>query len=59
MEFIESRAVQNDILSDAEKAAIIKEILEDNPAAVHAEIVEGGVMIFDSIDEYETWAAQE
>jgi len=58
MTFIESRAVQNDIPTDATKAAIINEVREENPSAEHVEIVEGGAMLFDSYDEYLTWADQ-
>jgi len=58
MQFIESRAVQNNILTDAERAAIINETLSEHPSTEHAEIVEGGVMLFDSYAEYCTWAYQ-
>lgn len=34
------------------KAAIIAEVIWENQEAEHAEIVEGGVMIFDSYNEY-------
>ena len=58
MKFIESKAIQNDILNDAEKAAILKEVMNENPEAGHVEIVDGGVAVFSSYIEYCTWIDQ-
>jgi hypothetical protein len=56
MMFIESKAVQNNILSDSEESAILSEVRAEYPCADHFEIVNGGVMVFDTYDEYLTWA---
>ena len=55
--FIESSYIQNSILSDAEESAIIAEAVRENSAA-HAVIVDGGVMVFATWDDYATWTEQ-
>ena len=57
--FIQSEYIANSILSDSEKSAIVNEAYAEHPAAAHIEIVEGGIMVFDSYEDYETWTQQD
>jgi len=58
MKFVECPRIRDYHTSDSEKAAIIKEVFDENPSAFHVEVVEGGVKVFYSNDEYETWLKQ-
>ena len=55
--FIEVSRLQEYHTTAAERAAIMAEVVEEHPGEMH-EFVEGGVMVFDTIDEYHTWAEQ-
>ena len=57
MKFIECSRVRDYHISKGEKCAILREVREEYPC-VHAEIVEGGAMIFDTWDEFYTWSEQ-
>jgi len=59
MKFIHSDYIEHSILGDAERAAIYREIAEEYPGCACAEIVDAGIMVFDTVDEYETWIEQQ
>ena len=58
MQFIESRQMTDYHCSPAEENAILDQIGRDNPGAFACMLVEGGVMVFDTYQEFKTWTEQ-